>query len=102
MKELRYSESHPEKVYDTLIQVLKSLGFRGEEVAREGWSYNPKTGYLRFKAFVLDEDGAKQIDPHKSQSVKIKRVRKLKPFWRARMDYMLELYGDERVKGVPR
>ena len=102
MKELRYSETRPRDVYDTLIQVLKSLGFRGEEVAREGWSYNPKTGYLRFKTFILNGDGTKQIDPHKGEHAKIKRVRKLKPFWRARMDYMLSLYGDERERGVPR
>ena len=102
MNELRSSEAIPKEIENALIQVLHSLGFRAEEVSREGWSYNPKTGYLRFKAFAINEAGEREYDTVKMKSVEVEKARKLKPFWRKRLESAFELYKDEHVPKVPR
>lgn len=102
MNEFRASNNTPQPVIDELTRVFTSLGVSIKEVSREGWSYNPKTGYLRFKVFQLNPEGDRQINPFKKEVVTSKRVRKLSPFWRKRLEFVFSQYKDEETKGVPR
>lgn len=100
MSEFRASNNTPQPVIDELIRVFTSLGISASVVARDGWYYNPKTGYLRFETFVPDGSGGFVMGG--GDRVTVKRVRKLKPFWRKRLELVFSLYGEEETKGVPR
>lgn len=100
MRELRASNNTPQPVIDELIRVFTSLGISASVVARDGWSYNPKTGYLRFETFVPDGSGGFVLG--NGDRVTVRKVRKLKPFWRKRLEFVFSQYKDEETKGVPR
>ena len=100
MRELRASNNTPQPVIDELIRVFTSLGISASDVAQDGWHYNPKTGYLRFETFVPDGSGGFVMGD--GDRVTVRRVRKLKPFWRKRLESVFELYKDEHVPKVPR
>jgi len=100
VRELRASNNTPQPVIDELIRVFTSLGISASDVARDGWYYNPKTGYLRFETFVPDGSGGFVLG--NGDRVTVRKVRKLKPFWRKRLEFVFSQYKDEETKGVPR
>lgn len=100
MNEFRASNDTPQPVIDELARVFTSLGVSIKEVSREGWSYNPKTGYLRFETFVPDGSGGFVLG--EDGRVTVRKVRKLTPFCRKRLEFVFGQYKDEEKEGVPR
>jgi|SRR5699024_7795888 len=102
MKELRATESLPREIEETVQHLISYLGFDPKEISRRGWNYNPRTGYFRFYKFLLDENGSREHDTFKGDAVTVRKVRKLNPFWRNRLEFVFQKYQDDPIPAVPR
>lgn len=60
-----------------LKEALGELGVNLDTVQRDGWTFNPKTGYVTVQEWVLDEEGGPIISRETASILTRKRKIKL-------------------------
>lgn len=81
------NDTHAPDVISTVKEVLTALGEDLNTVSAEDWSYNPRTGYLRFNRLIRGEDGGRVLNLHAKETRRIRVKRKVPPFWRERLEF---------------